>query len=80
MWEESVTQTINNTSPPQVVSVAVQVGKDRLILPQPTKLGGFIVPAPVVPPPNMAPKTPPSSSFNLPNRPKTKRKQTVSIF
>ena len=63
-----------------MVSVAVQVGKDRLILPQPTKLGGFIVPAPVVPATNVTPKTPPSSSFSLPNRPKTKRKQTVSTF
>ena len=64
----------------QMVSVAVQVGKDRLILPQPTKLGGFIVPAAPVPSPNSQPKTPPSSSFSLPNMPKTKRKQTVGIF
>ncbi|XP_063686719.1 uncharacterized protein LOC134820344 isoform X1 [Bolinopsis microptera] len=75
---ETQTDMLESALPkPQVVSVAVQVGKDRLILPQPTKLGGFIVPAPVLPPPNMAPKTPPSSSFNLPNRPKTKRKQTI---
>ena len=58
-----------------MVNVSVQVGKDRLMLPQPTKIGGFIIPASVVPA-----RTPPSTSFNLPKRPLPKKKQAVSFF
>lgn len=72
---ETQTQT-DETQPviskPQMVNVSVQVGKDRLMLPQPTKIGGFIIPASVVPA-----RTPPSTSFNLPKRPLPKKKQAV---